>query len=90
MWHGAAALLTSGEWLFGLEDFCALQVAKLYGPVLEAGGHQGQPVHEFGVDVPLDNLRGDGHWPQVQTLAHMRFHRRREVGMGTDGAAELA
>ena len=65
-------------------------MAKLYGPVLEAGGHQGQPVHELGVDVSLDDLRGNAHWQQVQTRAHMGLHRRRQMGMGTDGAAELA
>ena len=88
--HGAASLLASGKGFLSLQNFGALQVTELHGPVLEARGDERQAVHELGMDVALDDLRGDGCRPQVQTLAYMGFHRGRQVGMGTDGAAEFA
>ena len=88
--HGAAALLAPGEGFFGLQDFGALEVAELDGPVLEARGHQGQAVHEFGMDVALDDLGGDGSGLESKALADMGLDRGRQVGVGADRAAELA
>ena len=88
--HGAAALLATGEGFLGFQNLGALQVAELHGPVLEARGHESQPVHELGMDVALDDLRGDGRGLESEALANMGFNRGRQVGVCSYGAAEFA
>ena len=89
--HGAAAFLAFGERLLGFEHFGALQMAELDGPTLDARADEGERVHELGVDVALDDLRGDrgraGGPSFSQTYASTRGD---EMRTGADRAGNLA
>src|SRR5206468_5963166 len=88
--HGAGAFLALGETFFGFEHFGALQVAELGGPPLHARPDERQRAEELGVDVALDDLRGDGRRPQTQLAADLRLDARSQVCAGADGAGEFA
>ena len=88
--HGAAAFLAFGERLFGFEHFGALQVAELHRPTLDARADERQRELEFGVDVALHDLRGDGRGAQAELLANVSLDARREVRARADGAGDFA
>src|SRR5208282_1607666 len=88
--HGAAAFLAFGEGFFGFEDFGALQVAEFNRPAFDARADERQRGHELGVDVALDDLRGDGCGTQAEFPAHGQLDPWRKVRAGADRAAEFA
>src|SRR5678816_3972861 len=63
--HRAAAFLAFGERLLGFEHFCALQMAKLNRPALNARADDCKRSLKFGVDIALDYLRGNGRRAQL-------------------------
>jgi hypothetical protein len=64
------------ERFLGFEHFRALEVAELDRPTLHARADEGERAHELGVDVALNNLRGDGRGLQPEFFADKFFHAR--------------
>ena len=77
--HGAAALLSFGERLFGFEHFGALQMTELHRPAFDARADERQRELKFRVDVALHDLRGDGRGTDAQFLADKRLDRKSVV-----------
>src|SRR5262249_4936185 len=88
--HGAAALLSVGEWFFCFENLCALEVAELDGPALDARADQSHCVHELGMDVARHNLRGEVRGAQAEGLTDGGLDSGRKMRVGSDGATEFA
>ena len=76
--HGAGTFLAFRERFLGFEHFGALQMAEFHRPAFDARADQGERGHEFGVDVALDHLRGDGRGRKPEFFADKFFHARRQ------------
>jgi hypothetical protein len=88
--HGAGTLLAIRKELLGFEDLRALQVAEFRPPTFNARGDERECSDEFGVEVALDDLRGDGCWSKAELLADEGLYFRGEMRAGAHGAGELA
>ena len=88
--HGAGALLALGEALLDLADLGALEVAEFGCPALDAAAGDGERGEELGVAVALEDLRGERRGPEAEGAADMRLDARVEMGVGADGAGDLA
>jgi len=88
--HGAGAFLSLGERLLGFEDFRALQMAEFNRPTLNASADERQRGLEFGMDVALDNLCGDGRGLQAELFADEVLNIGRQMRVGADGAGKFA
>ena len=88
--HRRGALLPLAERLLRLADLGALPVADLDRELLDGGAEQRQRVEELGVAIALHDLRGDGLGAQAERGERLLLDRRREVGVGADGAGDLA
>ena len=88
--HRRGALLALAERLFGLAHLGALQVAHLYGELLERRADDGQGRQKSGVAVALHDLVGDGLAAQAELGADQLLDPGVDVVVGADGAAQLA
>ena len=88
--HGAGAFLALGKKLLGLEHLGALKMPELRRPPLDARADERHSGHELGVDVALHDLRRDRGRLEAKLAADERLDLWREVGVGADGAGELA
>src|SRR5579859_942695 len=88
--HGTAAFLAFRKEFLRFEDLGALQMAELDRPTFNAGGDERERVDEFGVEVALDDLRGNGRRTETKLFANECLHTRRNMRAGTDGAREFA
>ena len=88
--HGAGAFLPLRERFLGLEHFGALEMAEFHRPAFDARADQRQRGLEFGMNIPLHHLRGDGRGAEPKLLANIRFHARRKMRAGADGPGNLA
>src|SRR5215831_14930372 len=74
MGHRAGTFLAFGKGFLGFEHFGALQVAEFHRPALNARADECQSDLKFGVDVALDNLRGNGRGAQAEFIADEIFN----------------
>ena len=65
-----------GERFFGFEHFGSLQVPEFDCPTLDARSDKRKRGLEFGVNVALNNLRGDGRGTQTEFLANVSLDAR--------------
>ena len=88
--HGAGTFLAFGKKFFGFQNFGALQMAELRRPTFDARADERECADELGVDVALDDLRGDRRRTQAELLANERFDLRREMRAGADRAGKFS
>src|SRR2546423_9327708 len=88
--HGRASFLPFTKKFFHFQNFGALQMPKFRRPPVDARRDQRQRSTEFGVPVPLDDLRRNLRRVQPKSLANLLLNDRIEVRVSSDGAAKLA
>src|SRR5690349_11148547 len=67
--HGAGTFLAFGKKFLGFEHLRPLQMTKLGGPAFDTGADEGDGADEFGVNIALDDLGGDGGGAEAELLA---------------------
>ena len=89
--HGAAEpFWPSVNGFLGFQNFRALQMTELHRPAFNARADQRERVHEFGVEVALHDLRGDGRRAQAEFFADEFFDDRRQMRVRADRAGKFA
>src|SRR5580700_5701521 len=88
--HGGAALLARGEWLLGLANLGALQVADLECNFVKARGDAGEYGNVVGVKIARQDLGSDGSGFQTKAGADPLFGFGPNVRERADGARDFA
>ena len=88
--HRARALLPGAKRLLQLAHLRALQVTDLGRQPLQARARQGDRLHELGVAIARDDLRGDILARQPQPLQHARLELGARRRIGADRARDRA
>src|SRR5205085_8607103 len=87
--HGARTFLAFCKKFLSFQNLGTLEMSKLSGPTFDAGGDEGEMGHEFGVDIALDDLRGDRRRLEPELVANELFHARRQMRAGADSAGNF-
>ena len=88
--HCRRALLALPERFLDLADFGPLQPSNFEGELLERCAGDGERGQELAVAVALQDLRGNGRRPKLESRTDAGLDRRVEMGVGPDGARDLA